>query len=126
MDASKAYMEKNGIGARISFQDGAAHTVKLIKDKEDSIPDATSPGGRKSGMKYLVEENGEQKTIFSGSVGLIAKLSECNEGDVVTIQMKKANNKSYYTVTRDGAEVTSADDIGVGEDAPAAEEAPAW
>ena len=117
-------MEKNGIGARISFQDGAAHTVKLIKDKEDSIPDPTSPGGRKSGMKYLVEEDGEQKTIFSGSVGLIAKLSECNEGDVVTIQMKKANNKSYYTVTRDGSEVTSSD--GVEDQQPAGEENPAW
>lgn len=109
MENSKRYMAANGIGARISFQDGALHTVKLIKDKEDSIPDAGSPGGRKSGMKYLVEENGEQKTIFTGSVGLIAKLSECNEGDAVSIQMKKVNNKSYYTVTRDGKEVDSSE-----------------
>lgn len=106
MDASKEYMKKNGIGAKISFQDGAAHTVKLIQDKEDSIPDPTSPGGRKTGMKYLVEEGGEQKTIFSGSVGLIAKLSECAPGDVVTIKMGKANNKSFYTVTKDGAEIS--------------------
>ena len=110
MEASKKYMEANGIGARISFADGALHTIKLIKDKEDSIPDPNSPGGRKTGMKYLVEENGEQKTIFTGSVGLIAKLSECNEGDTVSVQMKKANNKSFYTVSKDGAEVTTGDE----------------
>ncbi len=122
MDASKDYMKKNGIGARISFNDGSAHTVKLLKDKEDMIPDGK--GGNVTGMKYLVEENGEQKTIFTGSVGLIAKLSECNEGDVVTIQMGKANNKSFYKVTKDGAEVGTPQSVVEGEEDGG--EAPAW
>ena len=75
MDNSKKYMAENGIGSRISFADGTAHTVKLLKDKEDSIPDGK--GGTVKGMKYLVEEGKEQKTIFTGSVGLIAKLAAC-------------------------------------------------
>ena len=122
MEASKEFMKVNGIGARISFADGAEHTIKLLKDKQDSIPDANSEGGRKEGMKYLVEENGEQKTIFTGSIGLIGKLSECNPGDVVAVQMYKANNKSYYRVSKGGKEVKAdgeEDIIADGEQAPA-------
>lgn len=103
MQNSKNWMKENGYDSKISFKDGSAHTVKLLKDKVDSIPDGR--GGTIKGMKYLVEENGEQKTIFTGSVGLISKLVECEEGDVVTIQMKNANNKSFFTVTKAGQEV---------------------
>lgn len=109
MESSKQYMKDNGILTRISFADGAAHTVKLIKDKVDSIPGGPN-GAQVEGMKYLVEENGEQKSFFSGSVGLISKLALCEEGEVVTIQMKKANNKSFYSVTKEGGEEIVADD----------------
>lgn len=112
MDASKNWMKESGLSSRISFNDGSIHTVKLIKDKEETIPDGK--GGSIKGMKYLVEEHGEQKTIFTGSIGLISKLSVCEAGDTVTIQMKKANNKSFYTVTKEGAEV--------GEDNPIADD----
>jgi hypothetical protein len=103
MEASKAYMKKNGFGDRISFSDLSAHTVKLIDEKEDSIPDTR--GGTIAGMKYLVEENGEKKTIFTGSIGLITKLAQCNKGDTVTIKMSKANNKSFYVVKRGDEEI---------------------
>lgn len=123
MDASKKWMKDNGFMNKISFQDGAAHTVKILKDKEDSLPDGTK------GMKYLVEEDGEQKTIFTTSVGLVGKLSLCNEGDVVTIQMKKANNKSFYTVLKgDGEELQTPDEVGeiqVGDD-DEPEKEPGW
>ena len=112
MQNSKQWMKESGCGNKISFKDGSAHTVKLLKDKVDSIPDGR--GGTINGMKYLVEENGEQKTIFTGSVGLISKLVECEEGDVVNIQMKSINNKSFYTVTKAGQEV--------GEKAPLSDE----
>ncbi len=121
MDASKEYMKKNGIGARISFADGSAHTVKLLRDKVDTIPDGK--GGNIEGMKYLVEENGEQKTIFTGSVGLISKLAECKPLDLVTIQMKKANNKSFFVVLKDGEEIADADgEIQVGDEDKAPEQ----
>lgn len=127
MDASKNYMKENGILDRISFNDGAAHTVKLIKDKQDSIPDQASQGGRKEGMKYLVEEDGEQKSFFTGSIGLISKLAKCEEGDVVTIQMKKANNKSYFVVTKDGEEVKEeGEETVIGDDEEAAPESSGW
>lgn len=123
MDASRKYMKDNGIGSRISFADGAMHTVKLLKDKEDTIPDGK--GGNITGMKYLVEEKGEQKTIFTGSVGLIAKLAACEVNDVVNIQMKKANNKSYFTVTKEGAEVTTGEESEEEQNAATGED-PAW
>ncbi len=100
-------MKDNGMQDRISFADLQPHTVKLIKDKEDSIPDGK--GGTIKGMKYLVEEDGVQKTIFTGSIGLVSKLAACSEGDVVTIKMSKANNKSFYTVTKEGKEVADVD-----------------
>jgi len=102
MEASKNYMKEGGFDNRISFNDGSVHTIKLLKDKEDTIPDGK--GGSIKGMKYLVEENGEQKTIFTGSIGLIGKLAICSVNDVVTVQMKKANNKSFYIVTKAGGE----------------------
>ena len=108
MQNSKQWMKESGYGNKISFKYGSAHTVKLLKDKVDTIPDGR--GGTINGMKYLVEE----KTIFTGSVGLISKLVECEEGDVVNIQMKSINNKSFYTVTKAGQEV--------GEKAPLSDE----
>ena len=103
MQNSEKYMKDNNILARISFNDLQAHTVKLLKDKEDSIPDGK--GGQITGMKYLVEENGESKSIFTGSISLISKLAMCKEGDTVTIKMGKQNNKSFYTVVKEGAEI---------------------
>lgn len=117
LEASKAWMKEGGYDNRISFNDGSAHTVKIIKDKEDSIPDGH--GGTVKGMKYLVEEDGEQKTIFTGSIGLVSKMALCDYGDVVTIQMKKANNKSFYTVTKAGEEVGEDAQIGDNDVAPA-------
>jgi len=120
MQNSENYMKANGLQDRISFNDLSAHTVKLLKDKEDTIPDGK--GGQVKGMKYLVEEDGVQKTIFTGSIGLVSKLAKCKEGDVVTIKMGKANNKSFYTVTKDGAEVAEEGEVTPVDDA---EEAPA-
>lgn len=126
MEASQKYMKDNGILNRISFADGAAHKVKLLKDKVDSIPGGPN-GTQVEGMKYLVEENGEQKSFFSGSVGLIAKLAVCEVGDVVTIQMKKANNKSFYSVTKEGGEeIVTPEDGGEIADDEEVEENPDW
>lgn len=124
MDASKKYMAENAkeYGDRISFKDdGPIHTVKILKDKEDTIPDGQ--GGKVKGMKYLVEEDGVQKTIFTGSIGLVSKLAKCNAGDVVTIKLGTANNKSFYTVTKEGEEIKEEGEVtptGDGEE-PSAE-----
>ena len=108
MQASKEYMKTNQIVPYISFKDGSAHTVTLIKDKVDTIKDNQN-GGMVEGVKYLVEENGEKKSFFTSSVGLIQKLSEYNEGDTVTIKMvsKKVNGEfrsSFLVKKGDGAE----------------------
>jgi 3-hydroxymyristoyl/3-hydroxydecanoyl-(acyl carrier protein) dehydratase len=118
MQSSKEWMKESGYNDRISFNDLQAHTVELVKDKQDEIPDGR--GGIVKGMKYLVKEDGVEKTIFTGSIGLISKLAVCEPGDVVTIQMKKANNKSFYTVTKAGAEVGEATPVADDEEAPEA------
>lgn len=122
MDASKKFLNDNKILPRISFKDGKIHTVKIIKDKEETIPDGR--GGTASGIKYLVEENGVQTTIFTSSAGLIAKLAMCESGDVVSIEMKTANNKSFFVVTKDGQKVVD-DHEAEGEEEQGTE-APAW
>ena len=121
MEASKKYMQENGYNNRISFNDLSSHTVKLLKEKEDTIPDGK--GGTVKGMKYLVEEAGEAKEIFTGSIGLIAKLANCEAGDVVTIKMGKANNKSFYTVTKADGSVVGEDDDQIADDVVAPEQA---
>lgn len=114
MENSKKWIKEGGYGNRISFNDGSTHTVKLLKDKVDTIPNGK--GGTVSGMKYLVEEDGEQKTIFTGSIGLVSKLSACEVGDVVTIKMGKANSKSFYTVKKSGEEVGEETPVGDDEE----------
>lgn len=114
MKASKEYMKTNQIVPYISFKDGGAHTVTLIKDKVDSIKDGNT-GGTVEGVKFLVEENGEKKSFFTSSVGLIQKLSEFDEGAIVTIKMvsKKVNGEfrsSFLVKKGDGSESSEEDD----------------
>lgn len=101
MQESKEYLKDNNIVPRISFKKDPKHQLKLISDKKDSIQDEN--GLVVEGMKYEVEENGEKKTFFTTSVGLIQELSQRNEGDVVVIEMKskKGNNGfiTYFEVT---------------------------
>ena len=122
MESAKNWMKEGGYQNKISFQDKLAHTVKLLKDKQDQLPDGTK------GLKLLVEEDGEQRTIFTASIGLISKLAMCELGDTVTIQMKSANNKSFYVVTKGDAEVKTPDEEGtiqVGDDDVAPTD-PSW
>ncbi len=103
MQGSKDYLVKNKIASFISFKEKPEHTVKLIGDKEDQIK---TKDGMVTGMKYMVEENGEPKSFFTQSVGLIQKLAQYNEGDEVTIKMvsKKIDGtfKSSFVVTKVG------------------------
>lgn len=102
MDAAKQYLKDNNIVPKISFKDKQAHTVELVKDKMETITDRD--GKEIEGVSFLVTEDGEPKKIFTTSISLIQKLSECKKGDVVTIQMKSRKDdsggyKSYYEVT---------------------------
>lgn len=108
MENSKQFLHDNNILARISFKDGQAHTVKLVKDKIDQIPDDQNKGRMIDGVKYMVTENGEPKTFFTSSVGLIQKLAECKEEAEVTIQMKSKKGPkgyiSFFEVREAGSE----------------------
>ena len=112
MDASKEYLKNNDIVPRISFKDSPKHTVKLVKDKIDTIMD--DKGQKVDGVKYLVEESGDKKTFFTSSDSLIQKLSDVSAGTEVTIEMKSkktdAGFRTYFTVTREGEKEEEAED----------------
>ncbi|GAG08913.1 unnamed protein product, partial [marine sediment metagenome] len=93
MESSKQYLKDNDIVPRISFKKDPKHTVKLLNDKIDTLK---TNDGETQGVKYLVEEGGEKKTFFTGSVGLIQKLSDFNVGDTVVIEMKSINKDGNY------------------------------
>ena len=101
MKNSQQYLKDKGVVSRISFKKEPKHVVKLMADEKDSIQDDS--GVTIEGVKYTVEENGEQKTFFTSSVGLIQALSEKNEGETVTIEMKSKKGLNgfvtYFEVT---------------------------
>jgi hypothetical protein len=92
------------------------HKVKLIEDKIVMGTDYQT-GKEREEVKYIVEENGEQKQYSvpvkdkSGELHyLIQRLSEFNEGDEVILECLKKGVKSYISVRRP--------DEGQGEDIP--------
>jgi len=109
MQSSKDYLKESGYLPRISFKETSKATVKLLSDEQKTI-NAGTPEEIK-GMSYKVEQDGEEKEIFTSSIGLISKLSECEKGDVVNIEMKskKQNGKfiSYFEVSKEGEEPKS-------------------
>jgi len=107
MNGSKEYLKENDIMPYISFKDGQAHTVKLLSDKADKIKD--KDGEEKEGMKYMVIEDGTEKSFFTSAISLIQKLADKEEGSEVVIQMKSAKGadgqwKSFYEVKSAGTE----------------------
>ena len=107
MQASKEFLKNNNIRSRISFKDGEPRTVTLIKDEPDSFFDEVTKK-TVNGVRYSVKEKGEEKTFFTGSIGLIQKLSEFSAGDEVVIQMKRKKGEngyiSYFEAKRVGEE----------------------
>lgn len=113
MQSSKDFLKNKGIMTRISFKESPVHTVKLLSDSIESIKD--EKGEEVEGVKYLVEENGEKKSFFTSSVGLMQRLAEYKEGSTVTIEMKskKKDGKwiSYFEVYSDEEKELSEKDV---------------
>ena len=109
MQYSKEFLKTHQILPRISFKDRQPHTVKLVKDKLETV---NSDKGPKDGVRYLVEENGEPKSFLTCSPNLISTLSSFEPGDIVTIQLqsKKSNGTliSVFKVEKEG--IGSVDD----------------
>ncbi|DAZ85589.1 TPA_asm: hypothetical protein [Altiarchaeum virus] len=89
MTASQKFCEEHKLGDAISFKDNLAHEVILVCDEEASITNAD--GTEKKGIRYIVEEGGKRRQFFTGSVGLIFRLSRQQKGDKVKIRMKYKN-----------------------------------
>jgi len=109
MESAKDFLKDKNILSFISFKDKSPHTVELVKDKVDTI--RNQQGEELQGVKFLVKENGENKSFFTTSISLLQKLADKSPGDVVTIEMKSRKGddgqfRSYY-------EVSSPEDIPV-------------
>lgn len=123
MQSSKDFLKERGVMSRISFKDGKAHTVVLLKDKVETIKG--QDGSDIEGVKYLVTEGKEPKSFFTSSVKLIQQLADVKENEEVTIVMKSKKGDtgyvSYYEVKKkeDGnpdEDEIDVDDIPVIED----------
>lgn len=106
MDAAKQYLKDQGWIPRISFQKTPKVTVKLISDEKRKITD--DAGREIEGIAIKVEEDGEEKEIFTASMSLIQQISEYEAGDVVVIEMKKNKTdkgyRTYFKVSEAGKE----------------------
>ena len=131
MDAAKEYTkdyaENSGRRPFISFGDMQEHTMKLVSDERAEIDDANNPGKKVQGVRFVVEADGMEQEFFTGSIGLIQKLSACNPGDVVTIKQVKGKNASGafrtgYEVKRGGESVQTESEQAAAD--PEAPEAP--
>ena len=114
----KKFLKDHNIVDRISFKDGQAHQVKIVKRKLDSID---NQGVVKEGIKYMVLENNEPKTFFTSAISLIQILSEIEDGRVVIIQMKSKPNgqggfTSYFDVKYPQTEMKAKEDIEIVEE----------
>ena len=98
MDASKQYLKENQILSRVSFKETPTHTFTLQKDKLETI--TGTDGKEKAGVQYLVKEDGEFKTWFTGSPSVIQKIAEYQSGDTVKVTMKsvKGNQGQFISV----------------------------
>lgn len=81
-----------------------AHKVKILEDKIIKKPDQT--GKEIEYVRYIVEENGEQKVYDTklrdkngGLSYLVQRFAEIAEGGEVVLEMKKQGAKNYIEVT---------------------------
>ena len=106
MQNSKDFIKTHKILGRISFKDGLVHKVKLLQDKEIKIE--TENQGVVDGIRFLVEEDGEQKTFQTASPYLIRDLAEISENEIVVIQLKRKKTeqgfRSYFEVKKETSE----------------------
>jgi len=96
LSESKKFLEEHDYKPRISFKDGLAHTV--VVKSEESLTINTADG-EKQGIKYTVEEDGEEREFFTSAVSLIGRLAQVNKGDKIIIQMLKTKEGADYKST---------------------------
>lgn len=102
-------LEKGGV------QSTGPHLVKFISDRIQKGKDRET-GEVIDVVRYVVDEEGEEKQYIvpvkdreTGNLHyLVQRLAEVNEGDIITLEMKKRGMKNYI-------EVLSADGAPIGE-----------
>ena len=95
MENAKQYAQSHHTYPSISLKEAGTVTVELVKDKLDSLE---YEGQTKEGVRFLVKHNGELKSFFTASPGLISQLSPFNPGDTVTIVCKsRKTDRGYRT-----------------------------
>jgi len=92
------YLQEKGFLPRISFKKSPVHTVTIISKERRTIKDPNTPGEEVDGIAIKVEEEGEEREIFTSSVSLLQQLADVKDGETVTIKMiKRKTDKGYRT-----------------------------
>jgi len=97
MSVEKEFLKERGIESRISFKETPkVQGIKILKRKSDII--TGRDGEEVHGIKYLVEHEGEQKTFFTSSISLVAKLINYKDDDIVDIEAQSFKTPQGYRV----------------------------
>ncbi len=113
MKISKKLLQNAGIFPKLRLgikqsgggvKSSGSHKVKIIADKIIKKLDQSS-GKEIEYVRYLIEENGEQKIYDTKKLDktgqlsyLVQRFAEVNEGDEVILEMKKQGIKNYIQV----------------------------
>ena len=87
-NAKKFVEERGDYLPSVDKNDGEKHFLTLIDAEEIEIPNKRGEGKVKV-MKWTVEEDGEKRSLLTGSVSLNARLAALNKGDEVMVQQTK-------------------------------------
>ncbi len=102
MQQARDFLKDKNIRPRLSLKDGKRHTIKILNAKADKLKNPD--GSISEGLKLLIEEDGEMKTLFTSSIQFISVLSEMELGETIEIEMKKrltdGGYKTYFDIKR--------------------------
>ncbi len=120
MEIIKSFLKDHDIFPKVDFSDKKVHTVKILNVKREKFTDRNNK--EVEGMKFLVEEDGEMKTILTTSSALLLKLRDSEEGDFYKIQMKHVKVGATPVRTYDVWKIKDDKEVSVSEEIPVIEE----
>jgi hypothetical protein len=116
MNAAQEYVKDHAQFPRVELKDLKDHILELQNCKADTIEDKNTKKDIE-GVKFLVKENGELKTIFTTSVVLIQKLADLvdSKSTVRVTQVKYFGNNNKELTSYNVSVSNNGEWVDVGE-----------
>lgn len=105
-ELEQKFLKERNIYPRISFNETPeVKNIRILARKEDSF--VNEQNEKVHGIKYLVEHEGVRKSFFTSSIGLVSKLAETKNGDMVDIKLgsiktSQGFGKKYQVTIHEG------------------------